>query len=80
MILPSLYEAYDEEWLNPFATIIEYETSPYLADSCHMQMVHLDGKFKFLGPRISGDSSMISPSCLSNIKEACYIEYSFADI
>ena len=42
MIVHSPYEANDEEWLNPFATIIEDETLPDLADSCHIQMVHFD--------------------------------------
>ena len=40
MIVNSPYEANDEEWLNPFATIIEDETSPYFANSCYMQMAH----------------------------------------
>ena len=31
-----LVEANDEQWLNPFATIIEDETSSDFADSCHM--------------------------------------------
>ena len=53
MIIPSPYEANDEEWLNPFATIIGDETSLDFADSCHMQMAHYDEKFKDLGPRIS---------------------------
>ena len=80
MIDPSLYEAYDEEWINPFSTIIEDEISLDLANSCHMRMAHFDEKLEDLGPCISGDSSMISPSCLSSIKESSYIEDSFADI
>ena len=28
MIVPSLYEDNNEEWINPFSTIIEDETSP----------------------------------------------------
>ena len=50
MIVPSPYKANDEEWINPFATIIEDETSPDLTDNCHMQMVHYDKKFADLGP------------------------------
>ena len=71
MAIPSPYEANDEEWLNPFATIIEDETSSDFADSCHMQMAHYDEKFEDLGPRISGDSSMMSPSYLSCSMGAC---------
>ena len=79
MIVFSPYEANDEEWLKPFATIIEDETSPDLADSCHMQMIYYDEKFEDLGPHIY-DSSMIFPSCLSRIKKACYTKDSFVDI
>ena len=42
MIFSSPYEASDEERLNPFATIIEYETSPDVANRCHMRMIHYD--------------------------------------
>ena len=33
MIITSPYDANDKEWLNPFSTIIEEETSPGIADS-----------------------------------------------
>ena len=45
-----------------------------------MQVSHYDEKFKDLGPRISSDSSMMSPSYSSCSKEACCTEDSFADI
>ena len=80
MSISSPYDANDEEWLNPFSTIIEDGTTPYFVDSCYMQMGHYDEKFKDLEPRISGDSSMMSPSYSSYSKEACRTEDSFADV
>ena len=80
IITPSPYEANDEEWLNPFSTIIEYGTTTDFANSCYMQLGHYDEKFEYLEPRISGDSSMMSPSYSSYNKEACHIEDTFADI
>ena len=80
MIIPSLYEANDEEWLNHFSTIIEDGTTLDFADSCYMQMGHYAEKFKDLEPHISGDSSMMSPSYSSCGREACHTEDSFADI
>ena len=56
MIIPSPYEANHEEWLNPFATIIEYGTTPDFADSCYMKMTHYDEKLEYLEPRIFGMS------------------------
>ena len=44
MIIPSPCD--DEEWLNPFATIIEEETSLDIADNCDMQMVGLHMKIQ----------------------------------
>ena len=72
MIIPSPYEANDEEWPNPFATIIEDETLPDLADSCHMQMAHYDEEFEGMGHHISSDTFMMSSSYSSYNKEACY--------
>ena len=43
-------------------------------------MVHYDEKFEYLVPRISGDSSMMSPSYSSCSREACCTEDSFTDI
>ena len=80
MIIHSPYEANDEEWLNPFATIIEYGIAPDFVDSCYMQMDHYDEKFKNLEPRISGDSSMMSPSYSSYSREACRTGDYFLDI
>ena len=80
MAIPSPYEANGEEWLNPFATIMEDETSPNFADSCYMHMAHYDEEFEDLEPRISGDSSMMSPSYSSCNREACCTEDSFVDI
>ena len=80
MIVHSPYEVNDEEYLNPFSTIIEDETSPDFADSCYMNMTHYDEKFEDLEPRISGDSSMMSPLYSSCSREACRTESSFADI
>ena len=40
MIIPSPYEANDEEWINPFFAIIEDGTTLEFADSCYMQMEH----------------------------------------
>ena len=57
MIIPSPYEANDEEWLNSFATIIEDGTTPYFVDSCYVQMGHYNEKFEYLEPRTSGDST-----------------------
>ena len=74
------FEAKNEEWLNPFATIIEDENLPNFADSFHMHMAHYDEKFQDLGPRISGDSSMISLTYSSCGREACRIEDSIADM
>ena len=45
-----------------------------------MQMVHYNEEFENSRPRIFGDASMISPSYLSNITEACYTEDSLAKI
>ena len=59
MIIPSPYELNGEEWINPFATIIEGGTPPDFVDSCYMQMDHYDGKFKDLEPCISGGSSIL---------------------
>ena len=58
LIIPSPYDANDEEWLNPFATIIEYETLLDVTDGCHMQMVYCDEQLENLGPHISGYISM----------------------
>ena len=80
MIITSPYEANDEEWLTPFATIIEDGTTPEFANSCYMKMGHYDEKFKDLGPHIFGDSSMMSPSYSSYSKEAFRTEDSFVDI
>ena len=80
MIIPSPYEANDEEWLNPFSTMIEDGTSPDFADSYHMQMAHYDEKFEDLEPHIFGDSSMVSPSYSSCSREVRRIEDSFVDI
>ena len=80
MIIPSPYEANDEEWLSPFATIIEDGTSPESEYSCYMQLGHYDEKLEELEPHIFGNSSMMSPSYSSYSKEACCTEDSFADI
>ena len=40
MIIPSPYDANDEEWLNPSATIVEEEAPPNVTNGFHMQMVH----------------------------------------
>ena len=60
--------------------MIQDETLPDTVDSCHIQMVHYDEKFENLGPHIFGDSSMIYPSYLSSIREACYTKDPFANI
>ena len=78
MIIPFPYEANDEEWLNLFATIIEYGIAPDFVDSCYMQMGHYDENFEDLEPCISRDSSMMSPSYSSCNREACRAENSFA--
>ena len=71
MIISSPYNLNDEEWINPYATIVEYEAPPYIANSFHMQTVDYDEKFENLGHHISSVSSMISSSYLSNISETC---------
>ena len=48
MIVHSPYEVNGEECINPFATIIEDETSPNFDDICHMQMAHYDEKLEDL--------------------------------
>ena len=80
MMIPSPYEANDEEWLNPFSTIIQYGTTPDFTDSCYIHTAHYDEKFEYLGPRISDDSSMMSLSYSSYNREACRTEDYFADI
>ena len=80
MITPSSYEVNEKEWLKPFSTIIEDETTLYFADSCYMQMVHYDENFKDLEPRISGDYSMISSSYSFYSREADCTEDSSVDI
>ena len=45
-----------------------------------MQVAHYDEKFKYLAPRISGDSSMMSLSYSLGSREACCTEDSFVDI
>ena len=82
MIIPSPYDANDEEWLNPFVTLVEEEAPPDIKGSFHMQLVHYDGEFENLRPHIFGDASMISSSYLSNTmdKEACYTEDSLGKI
>ena len=41
MIIPSPYDANDEEWLNPFSSIVE-KAPPDVIDGCHMQMAYYD--------------------------------------
>ena len=45
-----------------------------------MQRAHYDEKFEDFGPRISSDSSMMSPSYSSYSSEACYTKDPFANI
>ena len=71
MIIPSPYEANDEEWLNPFSTIIEDGAAPNFANSFYMKMGHYDEKFEKFEPHNSGDSSMMSPSYSACSRESC---------
>ena len=80
MIISYPYDVNDEEWINNLATIVEDETPLNIKYSFHMQMVHYDEEFENTGPHISDDASMISPSYLSNIREACYMKDSLADV
>ena len=77
MVIPSPYDSNDEEWFNPFATIVEEEATLVVTDGFHMQMVYYDEQ---LEAHISGDTSMMSPSYSSCSREACCIEDYFKEI
>ena len=88
MIIPSLFDANDEDWVNHFALTFDDEVPQdvgplAIIDDCHMQMIYYDEELENLGPHISDDISMDSiQSYLFNTmyREACYTEDSLANI